>query len=346
MRSALWEQHCCLPVLPTADVTDLARYPAGTYLSVNVGYSLHSKAEALAMVQLLRRDAEADGRFRLVDTVDDTQVPATGPDARIALAFDLEDSRPLDADPDNIALFHALGVRSLLPTYNHANAAGGGCLDAENLGLTKYGRVVIRTLGEVGVFADGSHCSERTGLEIAEIAAGPMIYSHSNFAARYPHPRNISDDQARACAQTGGVIGINGVGIFLGSNDGDGLQGRAARLEAMADHLAYGADLVGIEHIGVGSDFSFDADQFNAEIAAAPENFSADYTRWGPLQWVPPEDLLGLDTAGAGKNVRDAPAGSSIPSLDEVLASRGFTESDRAAVFRGNFARAAREVWK
>ena len=341
MAPVLWEQHCCLPVLPSAEIADLARYPAGSYLSVNVGYSLHSKADALAMVQMLRRDALADGRFRLVQGYTDTEVPAAGPEARIALAFDLEDSRPLDGAVDNVALFHSLGVRSLLPTYNHANAAGGGCLDTDNRGLTRYGRDVIRALGEVGMFADGSHCSERTGLEIAEIVREPMIYSHSNFAALWPHPRNISDDQARACARTGGVIGINGVGIFLGSNHADG---RAARIAAMADHLAYGADLVGIEHVGIGSDYSFDADQFNAEIAAAPENFSEDYTRWGPLQWVPPEDLLGLHIASPGKDTNDSK--SPIPSLDDVLADRGFTESDRAAIFRGNFARAARAVWK
>ncbi|WP_227979442.1 dipeptidase [Nocardia spumae] len=340
MGPALWEQHCCLPVLPSADITELTRYPAGSYVSVNVGYSLHSMEDALAMIALLRRDALADGRFRLVSTVADTQVPGSGPDARIALGFDLEDSRPLHGDPDNVAVFHALGVRSLLPTYNHANAAGGGCLDAEDRGLTPYGRVLIRTLDEVGVFADGSHCSRRTGLDIAEAVRGPMIYSHSNFAALWSHPRNIGDDQARACAATGGVIGVNGVGIFLGRNRAEG---RAARIEAMADHIAYGAELVGVDHIGIGSDFSFDGDQFNAEIAAAPENFSEDYTRWGPLQWVPPEDLLGLGNTSAGK---DPAAGPPVPGLDEVLARKGFTASERARIFRGNFERVARQVWK
>ncbi|RDI52140.1 dipeptidase [Nocardia mexicana] len=324
MPHYFWEQHCCLPLLPSADITELARYPLGSYLSVNVGYAPQSTADALALVRQFRRDALADGRFRLVESVDDT----VGDDRTIALAFDLEDSGPLGGDLDNVKLFHDLGVRSLLPSYNQSNAAGGGCLDTADTGLTAYGRDLIRTLNEVGVFADGSHCSVRTGLDIAEVTAEPMIYSHSNFAALWAHPRNITNAQARACARTGGVIGINGVGIFLGCNGSDE---RAARIEAMADHLVYGADLVGIEHIGIGSDFSFDADQFNAEIAAAPENFSEDYTRWGPLQWTPPEDLLGA---------------AEVPGLDAVLARRGFTEADRAAVFGGNFLRVARRVWR
>ncbi|MFB7721850.1 dipeptidase [Nocardia sp. NPDC056100] len=321
----LWEQHCCLPLLPSADIAELARYPLGSYLSVNVGYSLHSTRDSERMIDQFRRDALADGRFRLVERIADAVDP--DPDL-IALAFDLEDSGPLGGDLDNVKMFYDLGVRSLLPSYNYANAAGCGCLDTEDTGLTAYGRDLIRTLNEVGMFADGSHCSPRTGLDIADITTVPMVYSHSNFAAVWAHPRNISDDQARACAATGGVIGINGVGIFLGRNaPGE----RAERVEAMADHIVYGAELVGIEHIGFSSDFSFDGDDFNAEVAANPEVFSAEFTRWGPLQWTPPEDLLGE---------------SDVPGLDEVLANRGLSAAERAAVFHGNFARIAGQVWR
>ncbi|MBF6473057.1 membrane dipeptidase [Nocardia abscessus] len=319
----LWEQHCCLPLSPAARIGDLARYPAGSYLSVNVGYSRQSTADSLALLDRFRRAASADGRFRLVRGVEDIGASGT-----IALAFDLEDSGPLGGDLDNVARFYDLGVRSLLPAYNHANAAGCGCLDTEDTGLTGYGRDLVHTLNEVGMFADGSHCSRRTGLELAELSAVPMIYSHSNFAALWEHPRNITDEQARACAATGGVIGINGVGIFLGRN---AVGERAERIEAMARHIEYGAELVGIEHIGIGSDYSFDAEDFNAEMRNNPGAFSEAYTRWGPLQWVPPEDLTGA---------------ADRPGLDEVLARRGFTPADRTAVFGGNFLRIAQQVWR
>ncbi|WP_280248211.1 dipeptidase [Nocardia abscessus] len=323
MPPFLWEQHCCLPLSPAARVGDLARYPAGSYLSVNVGYSRQSTADSMALLDRFRRDASADGRFRLVRGVEDIGASDT-----IALAFDLEDSGPLGGDLDNVARFYDLGVRSLLPAYNHANAAGCGCLDTEDTGLTGYGRDLVHTLNEVGMFADGSHCSRRTGLELAELSAVPMIYSHSNFAALWEHPRNITDEQARACAATGGVIGINGVGIFLGRN---AVGERAERIEAMARHIEYGAELVGIEHIGIGSDYSFDAEDFNAEMRNNPGAFSEAYTSWGPLQWVPPEDLTGAaDQSG----------------LDEVLARRGFSPADRTAVFGGNFLRVARQVWR
>ncbi|NEW39593.1 membrane dipeptidase [Nocardia cyriacigeorgica] len=323
MPPFLWEQHSCLPLLPTADITELARYPLGSYLSVNVGYSPQSSADSLALLHKFRDDALADGRFRLVTKVSEIGDPDT-----IALAFDLEDAGPLDGDLDNVARFRDLGVRSLLPTYNHANAAGAGCLDAEDTGLTAYGRDLVRALNVAGVFVDGSHCSRRTGLDLAEHTDAPMIYGHANFDTVWAHPRNISDEQAKACADTGGVIGINGVGIFLGHN---GEHERAERVRAMADHIEYGAELVGIEHIGIGSDYSFDADDFNHELRTNPGAFSEAYTRWGPLQWTPPEDLLGT---------------SEISGLDEVLAARGLTESDRAAVFGGNFRRIAEQVWR
>ncbi|MFE3989780.1 dipeptidase [Nocardia tengchongensis] len=326
----LWEQHCCLPLLPIADVTELTRYPLGSYLSVNIGYSPQSTRESLELVTQFRRDALTDGRFRLVHSVEDAWpvTPTAESEATIALAFDLEDAGPLEGDLGNVELFHELGLRSLLPTYNHANAAGCGCLDTDDTGLTGYGRDLIRTLNEVGVFADGSHCSRRTGLDIAETTSVPMIYSHSNFAALWAHPRNIGDEQAKACAATGGVIGINGVGIFLGRNEPDDLAGR---VEAMADHIAYGAELVGIEHVGVGSDYSFDADDFNRELAENPESYSEAITGYGQLQWTPPEDLLGT---------------SGVRGLDAALAARGFSADDRAAVFGGNFARVARQVWR
>ena len=118
----LWEQHCCLPLHFTADITELARYPAGSYLSVNVGYSPQDKDQSSGLAIAFRQAALADGRFQAVTHLDDLAVARA--EGRIALAFDLEDSRPLEGELSNVAHFYELGVRSLLPTYNHANAAG------------------------------------------------------------------------------------------------------------------------------------------------------------------------------------------------------------------------------
>ena len=153
-------------------------------------------------------------------------------------------------------------------------------------------------MNRVGIVPDGSHCSARTGLDMCEISSGPVIYSYSCMRAIWDHPRNITDDQARACAATGGVIGITGVGIFLGPN--------TPTLEAMTRHLEYAVDLVGIDHVGISSDFSFDAADFIDEINRNPATFDDSYTRWGPIQWMAPS--AGTSTGVVGATMTSAPS--------------------------------------
>jgi membrane dipeptidase len=262
-----------------------------------------------------RAAVDAHSDMELADTLDD--VDAITRADRIAVVFDLEDCRPLDGDLNNLTTFVGLGVRTLLPTYNHANRAGSGCLDTSDGGLTAWGRALVAEMNNVGIVPDGSHCSARTGLDMCEASTGPVIYSHSCMRAVWDHPRNITDDQARVCAATGGVIGITGVGIFLGPN--------TPTLDAMTRHLEYAVELVGIDHVGVSTDFSFDFADFNDELDRNPHLFDDSYTRWGPIQWMPPEAFLGLD---------------------DHLRRRGWSSPDIQAVLNGNFYRVAQQVWR
>lgn len=317
MTTLLWDQHTCLPLKADAEVDPLLRYQrgAGTLLSVNAGYSPHGFDDAVALLRHYR--AAIDGRpdLELAATIDDVDAAARA--GRIAVVFDLEDSRPLGDDLANVRRLADLGVRTLLPTYNNANRAGSGCLDHTDGGLTPWGRAVVAELNAAGVVPDGSHCSARTGLDMCEVSTGPVIYSHSCMRALWDHPRNITDDQARACAETGGVVGITGVGIFLGPN--------TPTLDAMTRHLEYAVDLIGIEHVGVSTDFSFDAADFIDELERNPHLFGDSYTRWGPIQWMPPETFL---------------------TLGEHLRSRGWSARDINAVLGGNFHRVARRAWR
>lgn len=285
--SLLWDQHTCLPLQTDAEVDPLTRYRrgGGAFVSVNAGYAPHTFNDAVALLRHYRGAVDAHSDLELV--ANPAEIEAISGAGRIAVAFDLEDSAPLDGDLDNLAALMGLGVRTLLPTYNHANRAGSGCLDARDGGLTAWGRSLVSEMNGVGVVPDGSHCSARTGLDMCEVSTGPVIYSHSCMRAVWDHPRNITDEQARACASTGGVIGITGVGIFLGPN--------TPTLDAMTRHLEYAVELVGIDHVGVSTDFSFDFADFVEEVVRNPHLFDDSYTRWGPIQWMPPETFLGLD---------------------------------------------------
>lgn len=317
MTSLLWDQHTCLQLQADADIRPLIRYKrrGGTFLSINAGYSPHSFDDVIALLRHYRSAVSAHPDMELADNLDEVNTITSS--GRIAVVFDLEDSGPLDNELDNLATLASLGVRTLLPTYNHANKAGSGCLDVADNGLTAWGRAIVTEMNNVGIVPDGSHCSARTGLDMCEVSRGPVIYSHSCMRAVWDHPRNITDDQAHACAATDGVIGITGVGIFLGPN--------TPTLEAMIRHLEYAVELVGINHVGVSTDFSFDYADFNDELTRNPHLFDDSYTRWGPIQWMPPETFLMLGT---------------------YLRERGWHTDDIHAVLAGNFYRVARRSWR
>jgi membrane dipeptidase len=313
----LWDQHSCLPLTTDASVAELGRYSrsGGTYVSINVGYAPHSAADVLALIAHFRAQIDVDERLALASTVD--EIDAAYRAGSTVVAFDLEDSGPLEGDLDLVQRFYDLGVRALLPTYNSRNRAGSGCLDELDEGLTGYGRDLVARMNEVGMLVDGSHCSARTGLDLCEVSCQPVIYSHSCMQAVWNHPRNINDEQARACAATGGVIGMAGVGIFLGPN--------TATLEVMIRHIDHAIDLVGPDHVGVGSDYSFDLADLNREIVENPQLFPEAYTRWGPIDFIRPETIL---------------------QLGHALADRGYPSTAITAILGGNFRRVASQVWK
>ena len=310
-----WEQHCCLPVRAECDITPLRRYlDAGvSYLSVNAGFAPHDIDATMRVLASWRRQVLLSSElFALVSTVDD--MLAARQQGRLVVGFDLEDTNPLGGQIAMIGAYYDLGVRSMLMTYNGQNLAGFGCHAPEDAGLTSFGRAVVEEMNRVGMVLDVSHCGYRTSMDALERTASPAIFSHSNMRSVWDHERNIRDDQARACAATGGVIGINGVGIFLGDND--------ISVAAMARHIDYAVELVGPQHVGIGTDFVFDTDDLNLELEN-PQIFPASY-RGRRVDFFPPEQL--------------AP-------LEAELAGRGYPAADIAAIMGGNFLRVARQVW-
>jgi membrane dipeptidase len=313
-----WDQHCCLPLSADCEIAPLARYlDAGvSYVSVNVGYAPHGIADTLRVLASFRLQVLRNpGAFRLASSVED--IVSARENGRLAVGFDLEDTNPLGGEIAMIQAYYDLGVRSMLLTYNDENQAGYGCHAADDAGLTSYGRAVVEEMNRVGMMVDVSHCGYRTSMDVFELSSAPVIFSHSSMRGVWEHDRNIRDDQALACAGTGGVIGINGVGIFLGDND--------ASPQAMARHIDYAVQLAGPDHVGIGSDYVFDNEDLNRELARNPGIFPASYRRWERLDFFPPEQLV---------------------PLAAELARLGYSDSEVAGVMGGNFLRVAGSVWK
>jgi membrane dipeptidase len=311
-----WEQHCCLPLQAECDIEPLRRYldVGVSYLSVNVGFAPHDIEATMRVLSSWRRQILRSSEFALAGTVDD--ILAAQRQGRLAVGFDLEDTNPLGGEIGMVQAYYDLGVRSMLMTYNSENMAGFGCHAPEDTGLTSFGRAVVDEMNQVGMMVDVSHCGYRTSMDAIERSASPVIFSHSSMRALWDHARNIRDDQARACAATGGVIGINGVGIFLGDND--------ISVQTMARHIDYAVDLVGPAHVGIGTDYVFDTEDLDKELEN-PDIFPASYRGSGGHDFFPPEQL---------------------PPLEAELSRRGYSAADIAAIMGGNSLRVARQVWK
>lgn len=145
----------------------------------------------------------------------------------------------------------------MLLAYKRNDRVGGGCQD-DDRGLTPFGRDVVREIGRLGTLFRLSRTGHRTTCDVLAMAQKPVIFSHSNPSAVRPHPRNIPDELIRACAETGGVVGVSGVGAFLGDTD--------SRSEPFARHIDHVVQLGGPKHVSIALDHVFD-DELNAGLA-------------------------------------------------------------------------------
>lgn len=319
-EAIVWDDHSGFAPDPAADLSNLALWRAAgvTYLSIDVGFDVMPWTDTVRSLAAFRRWILAHPEdYALVGSV--AEVAAAKRAGRLAVTFDIEGMNALDGSLDMVSLYHALGVRQMLFAYNRNNLAGGGCHDAE-AGLTPFGRAVIAEMNRLGMLVDCSHCSHRTSMEAIAASSAPVIFSHSNPRGRWEHGRNIRDDQIRACAATGGVIGINGIGIFLGAND--------IRSPTLADHVDYVAQLVGPQHVGIGLDYAFEVEGEGLD----------EILKANPQYWPPGN---AYDTPGV---VIAAPR--QLVEVAEILLRRGYAEADLLGVLGGNFMRVAGQVWK
>jgi membrane dipeptidase len=168
-------------------------------------------------------------------------------EGKLVLGVNLQNTIQLDMDLARVAAFRAAGVRHMLLAYQTRNYVADGCAETSDAGLSNFGRQVVREMDRVGIVLDCSHTGRRSSLEAMELTEHAPIFSHSNAHAVCPHIRNITDEQIRACAARNGVIGVVGVGAFLGDAE--------ARARTMFRHIDYISSLVGPQHVGLGTDY-------------------------------------------------------------------------------------------
>src|SRR6266481_4467612 len=279
-----WDNHAGFGYAGPRDVDLLDRWRSAgvNYLSINVGYDPVPWSTTIRAIADYTRGIEARSDMVLCSTF--SQILAAWHAGQMALTFDIEGMGSLNGD------------------------AGGGCHDQDK-GLTDFGRAVVREMNRVGMVVDCAHSGIKSGLEAMKLSTKPCIFSHANARALHEHERNITDEQIKAVAATGGVVGVNGLSIFLG----DG----APKVASMVAHIDYMAKLVGTDHVGIGLDYD--------PSTSGPGLDEATSAKYWPARQYPAsinEDFL---------------PPSILPQVGEQLRTLGYKKSRIRAIMSGNF---------
>ncbi|MQA39291.1 dipeptidase [Rugamonas aquatica] len=316
-----WDAHACLPQHPQADFTPVQRLHAAgvNYVSLNVGGDMNPVSQVMSVIAGYRATIASDpDRYVLVSSVDDVIQAAA--DGRMAISFDLEGAMPLLEQPEMVALYAQLGVRQIHLAYNRNNSIADGCHDLPR-GLTPLGHSMVAAVNDAGMLMDCSHTGRLCSLDIMAASSQPVIFSHSNPYALVPHGRNVTDEQIRACAATGGVVCISGLSWFVGKE--------RPGADDVARHVAYVANLVGVSHVGIGLDICFQQPGLDDTPPGVfdPGHWwpaSAGYSAERPPTFTPPEVWRQLAAA---------------------LRKVGMTDSEAELVMGRNMMRVAQQVW-
>ena len=235
-------------------------------------------------------------------------------EGKLNIVTGMEGLSQIGEDIDMINYFYdEVGVRHAMLTWNELNALATGWPVDVTRGLTEAGKKAVKRIQDLGMVMDVSHLNDKCFWGVIDLAQGPIIASHSNARSVCPAMRNLTDDMLKAIAKTGGLVGMNSMREFISEKHDE------QNVEHLADHVEYIADLIGIDHIGLGFDF---------------------------------DDYLGGEALKTFSDHVDSPSGDGISNEAEaknilaVLKKRGYSQEDLDKIGYKNFYRVFKEVWK
>lgn len=222
----------------------------------------------------------------------------------------------------DVRQFHQIGLRCAQLTYNSQNRIGSGSTDRVDGGISDYGESIIKAMNEVGMLIDVSHSGDRTTLDAIALSAKPIAITHSNCRALIDHPRVKTDEAIRALAAKGGVMGITGVRNFVTAKE-------PTTLGSIVDHIDHLVKLVGIDHVGIGTDSDLNgyddvSPAMNAMLRGAYKDSYAFREKI---------DIEGFDHP------------RKMFDLTEELIRRRYSDANIEAVLGGNFQRLLTSTW-
>ena len=212
--------------------------------SQNTGRYLETALEQID--QFLEEAPRSEGMIQMVKTRGDLPEKPEAGSVKFLLHF--EGCMPLRGSVENLRNFYRLGLRSIQPVWNFRNELGDGVWENRTGGgLTNFGVQVIKEANRLGMVVDLSHMNREGFFQTLDVATAPLLVSHANACGMLKNPRNLDDEQIRAIAKQGGLVGI----LALPERVKEGEVG----IEDMLKHMDYMIKLVGIEHLALGMDF-------------------------------------------------------------------------------------------
>jgi membrane dipeptidase len=245
---------------------------------------------------------------------------------QIAFIVSLEGAAMIENELDRIDILYGLGVRCLGIAYSEGNALGAGLREPRDGGLTQFGRDAVRRMNKLGLAIDISHSGDQTSLDTIEVSDKPIFITHSGARALWNSRRLKPDDIIRACAEKGGVIGIEAAPHTTITE-----KNPRHSLESFMEHFEYCANLVGIEHVTFGPDALY-GDHVGLHHALS-EALSIKQSR-GNVPYPEVAFVEGLE------NPTEA-----FPNIVRWLVKHGYSDEDIAKVIGGNVMRLLKEVW-
>ncbi len=246
-------------------------------------------------------------------------------EGKLAWVAAIEGASPVENELDRVEVLYGFGVREMGITYSESNALGSGLKEENDGGLTMFGREVVRRMNQVGMLIDTAHCGDRTTLDVIEASDKPVSNTHIGARSLWNTRRMAPDDVLRACAERGGIIGIEAAPHTT-------LTKRHPKhnLDSFMEHFEYVADLVGIDHVGFGPDTVFgDHVGLHGVYASA---LSIKKASGGGFERVP--YVAGIENPVEGSR-----------NILRWLVKRGYGDDDIAKVMGGNALRVLREAW-
>jgi len=240
---------------------------------------------------------------------------------RTAIFFGFQNCSPIEDDIGLIEIVHALGARFMQLSYNNQSLLATGCYETEDPGITRFGKQAIEEMNRVGLAIDMSHSAERSTLEAIELSARPIAITHANPSAWHPALRNKSDTVLKALGETGGMLGLSLYPHHL-NNAGD------CTLDEFCAMVARTADLMGVEHIGIGSDL----------CQNQPDSI-VEWMRVGRWSKVTDYGEGSKENAGFPPQPGWFESNLHLRNLIAGLRTAGFDEEDTANVMGGNWLR-------